>query len=123
MALSDPVFDSTILIDWLCGRAQAVQELARYPRHRISRLSWTELLACEPLETRGRVQELLAHFEIIEIDARVAAAAADLSRRSKMVLTDALILATAQVHGAILVTRNIHSFPANMPGIRIPYTL
>jgi predicted nucleic acid-binding protein len=33
-----------------------------------------------------------------------------------------MILATAQVHGAILVTRNTKDFPARMPGIRIPYT-
>ena len=36
---------------------------------------------------------------------------------------DAIILATAQVNGAILVTRNSKDFPANMPGIRIPYTV
>jgi predicted nucleic acid-binding protein len=40
-----------------------------------------------------------------------------------MKLLDATILATAQVNGAILVTRNTQDFPANMPGIRIPYTL
>ena len=121
--MSDPVFDSTIITDWLCGHAAAVKELSRYRRHRLSRLSWSELLACEPVETRGAVQELLGPFEIIEIDARVAAAGADLCHRSKMPLTDALILATAQVNGAILVTRNTSSFPAHMPGIRIPYTL
>ena len=30
---------------------------------------------------------------------------------------------SAQEHGAILVTRNIKDFPAEMPGIRVPYTL
>jgi hypothetical protein len=40
-----------------------------------------------------------------------------------MKLLDAMILATAQVNGAILVTRNTKDFPANMPGIRVPYTL
>lgn len=120
--MSDPVFDSTIIKDWLCGKPQAVKELTRYPRHRLSRLSWAELLALEPLETRGVVQTLLAPFEIIEIDARVASAAAELCRRSHMILTDALILASAQVHGAILVTRNSQAFPATMPGIRVPYT-
>jgi hypothetical protein len=40
-----------------------------------------------------------------------------------MKLLDAFILATAQVNGAILITRNTKDFPVNMPGIRVPYTL
>ncbi len=40
-----------------------------------------------------------------------------------MKLLDAIILATAQVNGAILITRNTHDFPAAMPGVRVPYTL
>ena len=120
--MSDPVFDSDIICDWLCGHGPAAHELARYPRHRMSRISWTSLLACEPTETRAAVQELIAPFEIIEVDARIATAAAEIARRFSMALTDALVLATAQVNGAILVTRNIKTFPVNMPGIRIPYT-
>jgi hypothetical protein len=37
-------------------------------------------------------------------------------------LPNAYILATAQVNGAILVTRNTADFPATMPGVRVPYT-
>ena len=36
---------------------------------------------------------------------------------------DAYILATAQVNGAILVTRNTKDFPVAMPNIRVPYEL
>lgn len=118
----DPVFDTSIIIDWLSGRQQAATELGRYKRHRMSRISWMDILAAEPLETRDHLQSLLAPFEVIELDSRIAAAAADIRNRSQMQLLDATILATAQVNGAILVTRNT-DFPANMPGIRIPYTL
>ncbi|MCC6829305.1 MAG: PIN domain-containing protein [Novosphingobium sp.] len=121
--MSDPVFDTDIVIDWLRGEAQAAEELSRYARHRISRISWTQILSREPLEARDHVQELIAPFEILELDARIAAAAADIRHRRRMKLLDAIILATAQVHGAILVTRNIKDFPAQMPGIRVPYTL
>jgi predicted nucleic acid-binding protein len=121
--VADPVFDTNILIDWLCARPEAAAELARYRRHRISRISWMEILAGEPLETRDHIQSLIAPFEIIELDSRIAAAAVDIRSRSRMKLLDATILATAQVNGAILVTRNTQDFPANMPGIRIPYTL
>jgi predicted nucleic acid-binding protein len=121
--LSDPFFDTNIVIDWLFDRQQAVTELSRYRRHRMSRIVWTEILAGEPVHSRPQVQQLLASFDLVEVDGRIAAAAADIRHRSKMKLMDAFILATAQVHGAILITRNTKDFPPNMPGVRVPYTL
>lgn len=121
--MSDPIFDTNIVIDWLRKRPQASGELRRYQRHRISRITWAEVLAGEPVETREIVKELIAPFEVIEVDSRIAAAAADIRHRTRMKMLDALILATAQVNGVILVTRNTRDFPAAMPGIRVPYTL
>jgi hypothetical protein len=121
--VSDPFFDTNILIDWLRDRSEAVAELSRYRKHRISRIVWTELLAGESLERRDQVRQAIAPFDVVEIDARIAASAADIRHRTKMKLLDALILATAQVNGAILITRNTKDFPATMPGVRIPYTL
>jgi predicted nucleic acid-binding protein len=121
--LSDPFFDSNILIDWLQDIPEASAELARYKCHRVSRIVWTEVLAGEPLERRDLVREIIAPFEIVELDARIATAAADIRHRTTMKLLDAYILATAQVNGGILVTRNTKDFPAQMPGIRVPYIL
>lgn len=121
--MSHPFFDSNIVIDWLNRKPQAKAEISRYSRHRISRIVWTEVLAGEPLENRDTVRELIAPFEIVELDARIAAAAAEIRHRTRMKLLDAYVLATAQVNGAILITRNTKDFPANMPGIRVPYTL
>jgi predicted nucleic acid-binding protein len=121
--VADPFFDTNILIDWLNDSPKAIAELSRYNKHRISRVVWTEILAGEPLEQRDIVQQIIAPFEVVEIDARIAAAAADIRYRSPMKLLDAYILATAQVNGAILITRNTKDFPAEMPGIRVPYTL
>jgi predicted nucleic acid-binding protein len=121
--LSDPFFDTNILIDWLLDREPATAELSRYRKHRISRIVWTEVLAGEPLHERHRLQQLLGQFEVVEVDARIAAAAADVRYRLGMKLLDAFILATAQVNGAILITRNTKDFPATMPGIRVPYTI
>ena len=120
--MSDPFFDSNIVIDWLNRKPQAKAELARYARHRMSRIAWTEILAGEPLESRDAVRQLIAPFDVVEIDARIATAAADIRHRTRMKLMDAYILATAQVNGAILITRNTKDFPVNMPGIRVPYT-
>lgn len=121
--MSDPFFDTNIVIDWLKRKPQGTAELARYKNHRISRIVWTEVLAGEALDARDSVRQALANFEVVELDARIAAAAADIRHRSKMKLMDAFILATAQVNGAILITRNTKDFPAAMPGIRVPYSL
>ena len=121
--MSVPVFDTNIVIDWLKDRPQAIRELERYQRHRISRVTWMEVLAGEPAETRGEVEELLRSFQLVEVDGIIAAAATDIRHRLRVKLLDAVILATAQTSGAILVTRNTKDFPVNMPGIRVPYTL
>jgi predicted nucleic acid-binding protein len=121
--VSDPFFDTNIVIDWLNRKPLAKAEILRYARHRISRIVWTEILAGEPMESRDQIQQLIAPFEVVEIDARIASAAADIRHRTRMKLLDAYILATAQVNGAILITRNTKDFPARMPGIRVPYTL
>ena len=120
--MSDPFFDTNILIDWLNDSPKAIAELSRYRKHRISRVVWTELLAGVPIEERDTLQQTLASLEVVEIDARIATAAADIRYRSPMKLLDAYILATAQVNGAILITRNTKDFPEKMPGIRVPYT-
>lgn len=121
--MSDPFFDTNILIDWLNDFPQPRHELARYPRHRISRIAWAEVLAGEPPETRERVRELIAPFAVVELDERIARMAADIRFRTRMKLFDSIILATAQASGAMLITRNTKNFPANMPGIRVPYVL
>ena len=121
--MSDPFFDTNILIDWLNDRPEAIAELSRYRKHRISRIVWTEILAGESLERRDVVRQVVAPFDVVELDARIAAAAADIRHRSRMKLLDALILATAQVYVAFLITRNTKDFPAALPGIRVPYNL
>ena len=57
--------------------------------------SWPE----SRLTSAARCEQLIAPFEIVEVDARIAAAAADIRHRMRMKLLDAIILATAQVTG------------------------
>jgi predicted nucleic acid-binding protein len=121
--VSDPFFDTNILIDWLRDLDPAIAELRSHPRHRISRVVWTEVLAGEPPSTRDHVRDLLVAFDLVEVDQRIALAAADIRHSTRMKLLDAIILATARVNGAMLVTRNTKDFPADMPGVRVPYTL
>ena len=111
------------MIDWLLRKTEAADELARYRRHRISRVVWTEVLAGEQLASRERARRMIDHFDLVELDEQIATLAADLRHRIRLKLLDAFILATAQVNGAILVTRNTRDFPATMPGVRVPYIL
>lgn len=118
-----PFFDTNIVIDWLKNRAAATAELKRHQSVRISRIVWTEIAAGVAGKARGEVIEALSRFEIVELDEAIAAAAAEIRFGSRLKLMDALILATAQVHDAVLITRNIKDFPAGTPGVHFPYIL
>jgi hypothetical protein len=52
----------------------------------------------------------------------IAERAVALRRARRVKLPDALIWATAETQGALLVTRNTKDFPADAPGIRVPYS-
>ena len=117
-------FDSNILIDALRGSERALAELERVDRRWISRVTWVEVMSGVEPEQMKRARAFFGDFQIEELTEEIAAQAASLRReRRRLKLADAVILATAQMRGRILVTRNTKDFPANMPGIRVPYTL
>jgi predicted nucleic acid-binding protein len=121
-------FDSNIIIDTLRGFPQARDEIERAVlrggRVWISRVVWIEVLSKGEGEGLRRAETLLAGFGIDEVDEEIASRAAALRReRPRLKAMDAIILATATLRGRVLVTRNTKDFPAEMPGIRVPYTL
>jgi predicted nucleic acid-binding protein len=121
-------FDANIVIDALAGYAPARAEIQRAvaagSRAWISRMAWIEVLSKgDPAVVKGAVA-FLSHFGLDEIDEEIALRTAALRReRPRLKSPDAIILATAQTRGRVLVTRNTKDFPAEMPGIRVPYTL
>ncbi|MCU6454951.1 PIN domain-containing protein [Sphingomonas sp. A2-49] len=120
--------DANILIDALLGHEPAHVELARIgdtgEELRISRMAWIEVLSKGGEGVVREALQFLGRFALDEIDEDIALRAAALRRqRAGLKSPDAVILATAQMRGRILVTRNTRDFPANMPGVRIPYTL
>ena len=122
--MSAASFDSNILIDALNDHTRAQVELERVDELWISRVTWIEVMSRVDDATIARTRSLLSAFMIDEVDEAIAARAAMLrNERRSLKLPDAVILASAQVRGRILVTRNTKDFPANMPGIRVPYTL
>ncbi|MBX9795727.1 PIN domain-containing protein [Sphingomonas sp.] len=126
--MSGFTFDSNIVIDVLAGFDQARAEIDRATnfgsRAWISRVVWIEVMSKGEGDGLKRAEVLLSGFGIDEVDAEVGRRAAALRReRRSLKAMDAIILATAQIRGRVLVTRNIKDFPAEMPGIRVPYIL
>lgn len=121
-------FDTPIVLDVLVGHQPARGELQRVlaqgGRPWVSRLTWTEILSQADPDSMAEVELFMSGFSVDEIDEEIASRAAALMRdRRGLGLLDATVLATAMTRGRVLVTRNIKDFPAQMPGIRVPYTL
>lgn len=126
--MSGFTFDSNIIIDALAGNEAARVEIDRATdfgsRAWISRVVWIEVMSKGEGAGLRRAETLLSGFGIDEVDDEIGRRAAALRReRGRLKALDAIILATAQTRGRVLVTRNTKDFPAQMPGIRVPYIL
>lgn len=122
--MSERFFDTNIVIDVLHNRPMAWTELRQATRPWISRMTWIEVMSGVPDAAASETEEFLRLFAIAEIDEEVARRAAAIRhQRRSLKSPDAIILASAQMRGSILVTRNTKDFPASMPGIRIPYKI
>lgn len=120
--------DANIVIDALLNHEPAHRELSRIAdsgaRMWLSRMAWIEILSKGNETAVREVLMFLAQFGLDEIDDEISHRAAALRReRATLKSPDAIILATAQLRGRVLVTRNTKDFPAEMPGIRVPYIL
>jgi len=121
-------FDSNIVIDALAGFERARDEFARAAglngRVWVSRMVWIEVMSKGVDRDLRRTERFLSGLMVDEVDAEIGARAAALRReRPGLKSPDAVILATAQLRSRVLVTRNTKDFPAQMPGIRVPYIL
>lgn len=118
------LFDTNILIDYLNGETRAKKELARHHQRLISLITWIEVLVgCRDPEEESAIRRFLSGFELAPIDLEVSDQAVVLRRERRMRLPDALIWASAQQQHALLITRNTKDFPAESPGVRVPYQL
>ena len=126
--MSGFAFDANIVIDALAGFPPARAEIKRAveygSRAWISRMAWIEVLSKGSDAIVKDALAFLDRFGLDEIDDEISLRAAALRRdRPRLKSPDAIILATAQIRGRVLVTRNTKDFPAEMPGIRVPYIL
>lgn len=118
-----PLFDTNILIDYLNAVPQAAEELDRYDTATISIISWMEVLAVARPADAEATRRFLRGFQVIPVDASVAERAVQIRREHRIKLPAAIIWATAETHSMLFVTRNTKDFPADAPGVRLPYTI
>lgn len=116
------LFDTNILVDYLNGVPAAPAELSRYTNRLVSVITWMEVLAgARTVEEEDVIEMFLRDFQIVDVTRRTAREAVAIRRGRRIRLPDAVIWGTARVESALLVTRNAKDFPADEPGIRIPY--
>jgi predicted nucleic acid-binding protein len=116
------LFDTNILIDHLNGIAKATRELKRSTDRAISMITWMEVMTGAAMpEEEMILRAFLLNFECLPVSSAVAERAAVVRRQMRIKMPDAIILATAEVAGRELVTRNAKDFPGGMRGVRLPY--
>jgi len=74
-------------------------------------------------EEEADVRSFLSRFSPVPVNAKVAEMAVTIRKDYRIRLPDAIIWASAQCENALLVSRNTKDFPADTPGVRIPYKL
>lgn len=120
------VFDTSILIDHLCGQAQAAASWGSYTDRVISRITFMEVLAgADTTQEEMDARTLLSGFRIVELDGALSERVITLrkSHHKKIKLPDAIIYATAKVETCPLVTRNVKDFGAAAGDVIEPYVL
>ena len=119
MAKASYLLDSGLLIRHLRGRPEAVQimrEIGKRERLAIASVSRLEIHAGMRTHERYRTQKLLSRFLTYPMDADIAERAGDYIREYhdqgvSVSVPDAIIAATALLHGLTLVTFNPKDFP------------
>lgn len=116
------VLDSDVLIDFLQGNPEAAEEVERYSDLCYSVISWMEVMCGADTDAeKAAARKLLDSMKAVELSTRVAHLAVEAQRKHRFKLPDAIIWATADSEGCILVTRNAKDFDKDHPMIRIPY--
>jgi predicted nucleic acid-binding protein len=119
------LLDSVVLIDHLRGSEAAVKWLAKLRREAvISVVTRAEVLSGGSGEEAQAARELCDTFECLPLARDDATLAAELRRKNRWKLPDALQAALAKKNGLRLVTRDAHGFDEKRhPFVFCPYRL
>jgi predicted nucleic acid-binding protein len=119
----DAIFDSNILIDYLNGIPQAKLEMDLYTRRSISIITWIEVMCGTDSSDERTTRRALLAYHVFPLTPAIAERVFILRKERRLKLPDAIILATAQASGLLLITRNTKDFSAADPQVRIPYQI
>lgn len=118
------LLDTNIVIDYLNGVPAAADTLKHWRQLLISRISWLEVMAgVVDTSAETPVRAFLGTLRLIELTPAVAEEALRVRRQLRLRLPDAIILATARVEDASLLTRDTKHFDPTWPEVREPYRL
>lgn len=120
------LLDTNILIDYLNGIEKSrvfFRSLGEDHKPAISIITWMEVMIGTNAATRKDTELFLSTFEVIHLNAYIAAKAVELRQSEKIKLPDAIIRASAQINEMQLVTRNTKDFPNNNSNVLLPYTI
>ena len=119
------LLDTNVLIDAFAGRADSVRAITNA---RTADLEWIGYSAVTRLEILGfaglnaadelGLRNLLAQLSEAPIDDGVIERAVEIRKSVRIKIPDALVVVTALIYGAILITRNADDFK-NVPGISV----
>jgi predicted nucleic acid-binding protein len=115
------LFDTNIVIDVLKGVPPAQDVLNSYPERAVSIISWMEVMVGAPAALTDATRDFLRGFDLMGLTDGVAEQAVILRQVHRLKLPDAVIWATAKVHGLSLLTRDTKGFPRQHPEIIVPY--
>jgi predicted nucleic acid-binding protein len=124
--MSRLLLDTCVLIDHLREHPPAIAYIGNLPAEPLlSAVSIAEIYVGVRNQAEARsVDVLIDPFIVLAVDAEIARRGGSFRRQFARShgtgLLDALIAATAQVHGARLVTRNARHFPM-LAGLVVPY--
>lgn len=114
------LLDSNILIQAAQAPAPAIWNLlagGTCATASVVRIEVYGFAGLRPVE-EAALDEIFGHLQTLPLDHAIVARAITLRRQRKMGLADAIIAATAGVHGLPLVTRNTQDFK-HVAGLRL----
>lgn len=123
MVKAPALFDTCILIDYLRGIPNARALCDRYSDRAISIITWMEVMAGATSANEADARAFLLNFYTLPLSGEIAELAVTIRKGRGLKLPDAIIQASAESAGRILLTRNTRDFPRGTPGVQIPYTL
>ena len=116
------VFDTALVIDYLCGVKRAQEAFAQFPDRAITVGSWVEVMKESPPNLAPQTREFLRGFERLAINEAIADRALELlQQHPQLDIRHAFPWATAQINSSVYVTVDFPRLATQDPTVWVPY--